>query len=181
MNTIKFFRDYLTLKTHFERYITENGDIIKKVSFAETKIELTCGNFIYFKILPINVEIERMMGLQGYIIVDDILEHLDDIKHRIEMEVAMGMERVIRHDKLYKGKKKIESLTKLTEEISDAKTKVAVLRSKKEDALKRLREEFGAKTVEGAEKILETKKSEMTKLKESIEKKFKTLKEEYSW
>jgi adenylyl- and sulfurtransferase ThiI len=75
----------------------------------------------------------------------------------------------------------IKSLSDLNKEISNAKTNLAVLESKKADALKELKEVFGIKSVEAAERVIATKSVEVKKLKESIETKFKLLKEEYQW
>lgn len=75
----------------------------------------------------------------------------------------------------------IKSLSDLNKEISNAKTNLAVLESKKADALKELKEVFGIKSVEVAERVIATKSVEVKKLKESIETKFKLLKEEYQW
>jgi deoxyribodipyrimidine photolyase len=75
----------------------------------------------------------------------------------------------------------IKSLSDLSKEISTAKTNLAVLEIKKADALKELKEEFGIKSVDAAEKVIAAKSIEVKKLKESIETKFNLLKEEYSW
>lgn len=75
----------------------------------------------------------------------------------------------------------IKSLSKLNEEINSAKTNLAILESKKEDALKELKDRFGVKSVEAAERLVAAKNAEVKKLKDSIEKKFKTLQDEYQW
>ena len=75
----------------------------------------------------------------------------------------------------------IESLKALSDEITDAKTTVAVLKSKREECMKTLKEKYGVKTIEAAQNLLEQKESELVNSKEFIEKKFKELKEDYQW
>lgn len=77
--------------------------------------------------------------------------------------------------------KKMEILSKLKEEIEKAKTNLAILKSKKEDALLSLKEKFGVKTVKEAEKLLSERENELSKLKITIDKKFKKLEEDYQW
>lgn len=76
---------------------------------------------------------------------------------------------------------KMEILSKLKEEIEKAKTNLAILKSKKEDALLSLKEKFGVKTTKEAEKLLLEKENELSKLKITIDKKFKKLEEDYQW
>jgi ribosome-binding ATPase YchF (GTP1/OBG family) len=76
---------------------------------------------------------------------------------------------------------KMEILSKLKEEIEKAKTNLAILKSKKEDALLSLKEKFGVKTTKEAEKLLSEKENELSKLKITIDKKFKKLEEDYQW
>ena len=75
----------------------------------------------------------------------------------------------------------INELSKLNREIADAKTKVAVLEGKREEYLKRLKEEHGLKSIEAAQTTLKKLEAELEKIRIDIENKFKQLKEDYSW
>ena len=75
----------------------------------------------------------------------------------------------------------INELTKLNKEIADAKTKVAVLEGRRDEALKRLKEEHGLKSIEAAQIALKKMEAELEKIRIDIENKFKQLREDYSW
>lgn len=75
----------------------------------------------------------------------------------------------------------INELSRLNKEIADAKTKVAVLEGKREESLKRLKDEHGLKSLEAAMTSLKKTEAELEKIRVDIEKKFQQLKEDYSW
>jgi adenylyl- and sulfurtransferase ThiI len=75
----------------------------------------------------------------------------------------------------------LNDLNQLNEEIAEAKTEVAVLKSKKDDAMKQLRTEFGVKTLTEAKQLLAKKKEEKDKLEETIKNNYEKLKENYQW
>ena len=75
----------------------------------------------------------------------------------------------------------IAELNKLKKSIDEAKTQVSVLQDRKDQALKRLKEDYGLATIELAEKwVLKTEK-ELQKAEAEINKLFKGLKENYEW
>ena len=85
----------------------------------------------------------------------------------------------VRKDKIVD--KIINELSKLNKEIADARTKVAVLEGKRDECLKRLKEEHGLKSLEAATTALKKTEAELEKIRIDIENKFKQLREDYSW
>ena len=75
----------------------------------------------------------------------------------------------------------INELNKLKKSIDEAKTQVSVLQDRKDQALKRLKEDYGLATIELAEKwVLKTEK-ELQKAEEDIKKRFEKLQKDYEW
>lgn len=75
----------------------------------------------------------------------------------------------------------VKELEKLKSSIDDAKTQIAILSGRKEEALKRLKEEHKLRDLSAAEKWLEKTKVELEKQEDLILKSFKKLQENYEW
>jgi chromosome segregation ATPase len=74
-----------------------------------------------------------------------------------------------------------ERLLNLSEQISDAKQQVAVLQGRKEEATKRLKEEFLLDSIESAQEYIEKSEKEILILEKSIQEDFKKLQEDFKW
>lgn len=75
----------------------------------------------------------------------------------------------------------IESLTKLEEQIAEAKTNLAILKSKKGDALKTLKDSHKIGSGKEAETLLAKKRKELQESEKVIRKKFDILEKDYQW
>jgi len=74
-----------------------------------------------------------------------------------------------------------DKLTTLMKEIEAAKEKASTLKGRKEEALKRLKEDFGFSSKEQADKWLDKTKISLEDMEEKIREDFERLKEEVSW
>lgn len=75
----------------------------------------------------------------------------------------------------------ITELNKLKSGIDEAKKQVSNLEGRKEEALKRLKDEFHLNTVELAEKWLAKTGESLQKQEKEIKVRFERLKEQYEW
>ena len=75
----------------------------------------------------------------------------------------------------------IERLLKLKDEIEHAKLDSASAQGALDQNLKRLKDEFGVRSLEQAKAKLEKMKSEQTGIKNKIEAAVEKLEENYSW
>jgi predicted nucleic acid-binding Zn-ribbon protein len=74
-----------------------------------------------------------------------------------------------------------EELNSLQKEIDSAKKNAAIFEGRIQESMKRLKDDFGLKTIAEASKKAEELKSEISILEEEIFAKFKELKETYAW
>lgn len=75
----------------------------------------------------------------------------------------------------------IRDLDKLKKGIDDAKTQVAILQSKREEALNRLKNEYNLNSVEAAEKWIAKAEKDLDKAEAEIKELYDKLKKEYDW
>ncbi len=81
-----------------------------------------------------------------------------------------------------KEMKEIErELRRLKRVIEESKKERDILAGRREEQLRRLREEFGCKTVPEAKKLLRKLEISSDKLERKIEKGFEELRERYEW
>ena len=74
-----------------------------------------------------------------------------------------------------------EELNSLQKEIDAAKKNAAIFEGRIQESMKRLKDDFGLKTLAEASKEADKLKSEISTLEEEIFVKFKELKETYAW
>ncbi len=75
----------------------------------------------------------------------------------------------------------IDELERLQKEIDNAKKNAAILEGRLQEAIKRLKEDFGLDSVEEATKEVGKLKNTIEELKVDIETKFFSLKDKYAW
>jgi hypothetical protein len=75
----------------------------------------------------------------------------------------------------------IESLGRLDSQIKAAKRNIDVLEGNKEMLMKRLKDEFGLKSVAEANREITSLEKELASLSKSIQEDFETLQSEYAW
>lgn len=74
-----------------------------------------------------------------------------------------------------------KQLLNLKNEINEAKTKVSELTGEKQALLRQLKEEYGCKTIDEAQKKLKSLQKEIEKLEESIEQGIEELETKYDF
>ncbi len=75
----------------------------------------------------------------------------------------------------------VDELIRLKSAIEEAKTNRAVLKDRVGENLKRLKDEFGLRNIEAANKWLEKTKTDVEKMEKEIQYRFEKLKSEYEW